>query len=83
MLVNFVSVSRVRESRTHGLIRGGCRKAVAYFLLLLLQRIRIIETGTGSVLLMFFFASGQERYDVPIHRTGYGKLQRVENSLYW
>ena len=32
MLVNFVSVSRVRESRTHGLIRGGCRKAVAYFL---------------------------------------------------
>lgn len=33
MLVNFVSVSRVRESRTHGLIRGGCRKAVAYFLL--------------------------------------------------
>lgn len=33
MLVNFVSVSRVRESRTHGLIRGGCRKAVAYFLM--------------------------------------------------
>lgn len=32
MLVNFVSESRVRESRAHGLIRGGCRKAVAYFL---------------------------------------------------
>ncbi|WP_217947939.1 hypothetical protein, partial [Faecalibaculum rodentium] len=31
-LVKFVSESRMREICTSGLIRGGCREAIAYFL---------------------------------------------------